>query len=99
MLINHSLNALSSTHKNTTLGDTCFKGSPANASESSDVEESPVDSTIEGHQDNNKSNQGSPVSVKEPPPLSLLPALSQNGDARAEDKITTVVGALAGCGT
>ena len=69
LLINHSLSALSSTHKNTTLGDTCFKckGSPADASASSDVEESLVDSTTEGRQDDNKSNQGSPVSVKDAP--------------------------------
>ena len=67
LLINHSLNALSSTHKNTTLGDTCFKGSPADASASSDVEESLIDSTTEGRQDDNKSNQGSPVSVKDAP--------------------------------
>ena len=33
----------------------------------SDVEESLVDSTTEGRQDDNKSNQGSPVSVKDIP--------------------------------
>ena len=66
-LINHSRNALSSGYKNTNLGDTRYKGSPADANESSDVEKSLVDSAIEGHQDDNKSNQGSPVSVKDAP--------------------------------
>ena len=66
-LITHSLNALPSDYKNTNLGGTRSKGSPANVSESSDVEKSLVDSAIEGHQDDNKSNQDSPVSVKDAP--------------------------------
>ena len=66
-LINHSLNALTSDYKNTNLGDTRSKGSPANVSESSGAEKSLVDSAIEGHQDDNKGNQDSPVSVKDAP--------------------------------
>ena len=67
LLINHSRNALLSNYKNTNLGDTRSKGTPANVSDSSDVENSLVDSAIEGHQDGNESNQDSPVSVKDTP--------------------------------
>ena len=66
-LINHSRDAWSSDYKNTNLGDTRSKRSPENANEPSDVENSPVDSTAEGHQDGNKSKQDSPVSVKDTP--------------------------------
>ena len=66
-LINHSRDVLSSDYKNTNLGDTRFKKSPENANEPSDVENPLVDSTIEGHQDGNKSKQGSPVSVRDTP--------------------------------
>ena len=66
-LINHSRNALLSDYKNTNLGDTRSKRSPENANEPSDVENSPVDSTAEGHQDGNKSKQDSPTSVKDTP--------------------------------
>ena len=66
-LINHSRDVLSSDYKNTNLGDTRFKRSPENANEPSDVENSLVDSAIEGHQDGNKSKQDSPVSVKDTP--------------------------------
>ena len=67
LLINHSRNALLSNYKNTNLGDTRSKGTPVNVSDSSDVENSLVDSAIEGHQDGNESNQDSPVSVKDAP--------------------------------
>ena len=66
-LINHSRNALSSGYKNTDLGDTRYKGSPADANGSSDMEKSLVDSAIEGHRDGDKSNQDSPVSIKDTP--------------------------------
>ena len=66
-LINHSRDVFSSDSKNTNLGDTRSKRSPENANEPSDVENSLVDSTIEGHQDGNKSKQDSPVSVKDTP--------------------------------
>ena len=58
---------MSSDYKNTNLGDTRFKRSPENANEPSDVDNSLVDSAIEGHQDGNKSKQDSPVSVKDTP--------------------------------
>ena len=66
-LINHSRDVFSSDSKNTNLGDTRSKRSPENANEPSDVENSLVDSTIEGHQDSNKSKQDSPVSVTDTP--------------------------------
>ncbi len=66
-LIHHSRNVLSSGCKNTDLGDTRYKGSPADANGSSDMEKSLVDSAIEGHRDGAKSNQDSPVSVKDTP--------------------------------
>ena len=67
LLINHSRNAFLSDYKNTNLGDTRSKGTPVNVSDTSDVENSLVDSAIEGHQDGNKSNQDSPVSSMDTP--------------------------------
>ena len=67
LLINHSRNALLSNYKNTNLGDTRSKGTPVNVSDSNDVENSLVDSAVEGHQDGDESNQDSPVSVKDAP--------------------------------
>ena len=66
-LISHSREVASSGYKNTNLGDTRYKGTPANVSDSSDVENSLVDSAIEGHQDCNKSKQDSPVSAMDTP--------------------------------
>jgi hypothetical protein len=57
----------SSTRKNTTLGDTDFKGKSTDASASGDAEEPLVDSTVECRQGDNRSDQGSPVSVGDAP--------------------------------
>ena len=65
-LISHSLDVVSSGYKNTNLGDTRYKGTPVNVSDSSDVENSLVDSA-KGHQDCNKSKQDSPVSSMDTP--------------------------------
>ena len=67
LLINNSRNAVLSGCKNTNLGDTRYKGTPVNVSDSSDVENSLVDSAFEGRQDGDESNQESPVSVKDAP--------------------------------
>ena len=66
-LINQSQNVVLSDCKNTNLGDTRSKETPVNVSDSSNVENSLVDSAIVGHQDGNESSQDSPVSVKDAP--------------------------------
>ena len=66
-LINQSRNVVLSDCKNTNLGDTRSKETPVNVSDSSNVENSLVDSAIVGHQDGNESSQDSPVSVKDAP--------------------------------
>ena len=92
-LINHSRDVLSSDYKNTNLGDTRSKRSPENANEPSDVENSLVDSTIEGHQDGNKSKQDSPVSVKDTPgeaaPSKCPPDIVDATDWRLNSRVSS----------